>query len=254
MRNSETIASDILSCGLKKGSTVLVHCSLRSLGIENAAESLLEGLLLALGEAGTLLVPALSFSTVSAAQNFFDIKTTPSCVGGFTEYFRTQPGVIRSLHPTHSVCGIGKNTKEILSKHHLDNTPCGPESPFAKVRDLGGKIVFIGCGTKSNTSMHGVEETLNPYPPYLFSKSIRYIVKDMDGRTSEYDCLRHGFNGFAQRYDRIEPLLSSSEISKGKVLNADIVIMDAAAVWSKGLDALQKDNLSFVEKNRKMSK
>ena len=248
MRNSETIASDILSCGLKKGSTVLVHCSLRALGIENTAESLMEGILLALGEAGTLLVPALSFSTVSAAQNVFDIKTTPSCVGGFTEYFRTHPGVIRSLHPTHSVCGIGKNAKEILSKHHLDNTPCGPNSPFAGVRNARGQIIFIGCGTKPNTSMHGVEETLNPYPPYLFSESIRYILKDMDGRTSEYDCLRHGFNGFAQHYDRIEPLLSSSEISKGKVLAADTVVMDAAAVWKKGLDALQNNNIFFVKK------
>lgn len=250
MHNSETIALSLRELGIGKGSVVLVHSSLRSLGIEDAAQSLMQGLLLAVGEEGTLLVPALSHATVNAAQNFFDIKTTPSCVGAFTEFFRTQPGVKRSLHPTHSVCGIGKNAKEILSTHHLGNTPCGPESPFAKVRDIGGNIVFIGCGTKSNTSIHGVEETLKPYPPYLFSESIRYTIKDYDEKCTEYDCLRHGFNhfGYAQRYDRIEALLSPSEISRGKVLDAATVVMDAAAVWKKGLEALQKDNLFFVEK------
>lgn len=248
MDNCEAIAADIRKLGVQKGSTILVHSSLRSLGIENAAESLMQGLMLAIGEEGTLLIPALSFATVNAAQNFFDVKTTPSCVGSFTEFFRTQPGVVRSIHPTHSVCGIGRNAKEILSTHHLGNTPCGPESPFAKVRDLGGKIVFIGCGTKSNTSMHGVEETLTPYPPYLFSKSIRYILKDHDGKTLEYDCLRHGFKGYAQRYDRIEPLLSRDEITRGKVIEADTIVMDADAVWKKGLEALRKDNLFFVEK------
>jgi len=250
MKTPDMIASALSACGLKKGSTALIHCSLRALGIEDAAKSLLEGLLLALGEDGTLLVPSLSFSTVNAEQNFFDIKTTPSCVGAFTEYFRAQPAAIRSLHPTHSVCGIGKNAKEILSKHQLDNTPCGPNSPFAALRNIGGQIIFIGCGIKSNTSMHGVEETLTPYPPYLFSESIRYILKNAEGRTSDYDCLRHGFNnfGYAQRYDRIEQLFSPSDIPKGKVLDAETVIMDAPAVWSKGLAALKKDNLFFVEK------
>ncbi|OGV35034.1 MAG: hypothetical protein A2020_10910 [Lentisphaerae bacterium GWF2_45_14] len=246
----EIIALGLSACGLKQGDTTLVHCSLRSLGIENAAESLLEGLLRILGEDGTILVPSLSYMTINAEQNFFDINSTPSCAGGFTEYFRKCPGVERSLHPTHSVCGLGKHACAVLSKHQLDNSPCGPNSPYAALRDCGGKIIFIGCGIRPNTSMHGVEETLSPYPPYLFSESVRYILKGADGKISGMDCLRHGFKkfGYVQRYDRIEPLLSSSEMFKGKLMDAEIVVMDARAVWEKGHAALLRDKLFFVEK------
>lgn len=246
----ETIASALSACGLKYGGTVLVHSSLRSLRIENPAESLLKGILLALGENGTLLVPALSYKIITQEEKNFDINKTPSCIGVFPEYFRTYPGVLRSLHPTHSVCGLGKQAKVILSKHHFDNTPCGLNSPYAALRDCAGQIIFIGCGIKPNTSMHGVEETVYPYPPYLFSESVQYILKDNNGNTFATNCLRHDFTGYTQHYDRIEKLLLSTEISKGNIADAEIVIMDASAVWKRGKIALLKNKLFFVEKTQ----
>ena len=54
-----------------------------------------------LGEKATLLMPALSYEIVTKENPVFDQVKTPSNVGFQTEYFRTQPGVLRSVHPTH---------------------------------------------------------------------------------------------------------------------------------------------------------
>jgi len=56
------IANDLKALGLREGGVLLVHASLRSLGkVPGGAETVVRGLLHALGEKGTLLMPALSY-------------------------------------------------------------------------------------------------------------------------------------------------------------------------------------------------
>ena len=55
-------------------------------------------------------------------------------------------------------------------------------------------------------------------------------------------------SGYTQRYSRIIPLLSEAEISFGKVLEANSVLMNAQAVWEKGIDKIGDDPYYFVEK------
>ena len=101
------IKADLQELGVKNGDNLLVHSSLRSLGkVEGGAETVIRGMLEALGGEGTLLFPALSYVAVNAANPVFDVRNTPSCVGALPEYFRTRPGTVRSLHPTHSMSGI----------------------------------------------------------------------------------------------------------------------------------------------------
>ena len=162
----QKIASDLQILGVSKGETVLVHSSLRSLGpVEGGAETVVQGLLNALGEEGTLLFPALSFATVGVSNPLFDVRKTPSCVGALPEYFRQRQGTCRSVHPTHSVSGTGKKAPDLLKDHFLDETSCGENSPFRRLREEGDWILFIGCSIAPNTSMHAVEELVTP--PYL---------------------------------------------------------------------------------------
>ena len=32
----------------------------------------------------------------------------------------------------------------------MDQTPCGPNSPFRLVNEMGGHILFLGCGLNPN--------------------------------------------------------------------------------------------------------
>ena len=137
---------------------------------QGGAETVVRGLLEAIGPEGTLLMPALTYASVSPEQPVFDVEKTPCCVGAIPEHFRRRPGTRRSIHPTHSVCGIGPRAAYLLGEHHLDKTPCGPHSPFQRLREVKGQIVMLGCGIGPNTSMHAMEECFGV--PYLFRRGV----------------------------------------------------------------------------------
>jgi aminoglycoside 3-N-acetyltransferase len=243
----DRIMEDLLALGVRPGGLVLMHSSLSSLGyVPGGPESVIQGLIQALGDNGTLLLPALSYEYVGKQNPVFDVLRTPSCVGAIPEYFRLRPGTLRSVHPTHSVCAIGAQAPSMTGDHHLDHTPVGPHSPFRKVRDLGGQLLFLGCGLRPNTSMHGVEELAEP--PYLYGEMIRYRVILADGRELTLDSRHHGFQGYGQRYDCLEPLLDQeTELRTGKVLDAQVHLIEAQPMWGKALAAYRRDPLYFVE-------
>lgn len=252
--SKEQLKQDLHALGISAGDTVLMHSSYRSLGgVEGGAEGFFSAFLELLGPEGTLILPALSYESVTRQQPEFHLKSTPSCVGYLPEFFRTQvPGVIRSMHPTHSCCLLGRQAAALAADHELDDTPVGPHSPFAKLPETGGKILMLGCSLDHNTSMHGVEETAEP--PYLFDRTQRvdYVLYDGDGRKLCQHALRHSFskNGvrcYEQRYSRVVPLLSGTEASHGNVLSADSWLLSAPAVWKKGHQKLLEDPFYFVE-------
>lgn len=243
----ERIAEEAAALGVRRGGVLLVHSSLRSLGhVPGGAETVVRGLLDAVGPDGTLLMPALSYATVHARQPVFDMRRTPSCVGAITEWFRTRAGAMRSVHPTHSVCGVGPLADAVLGRHHLDETPCGANSPFRAVRDRGGQILFLGCGLRPNTSMHGVEELVEP--PYLFGCEVTYRMAMRNGVETRLTCRRHGFDGWAQRYERIGAWMGEPDLKVGKVLEATVHLLDARAFWTCAERALRRDPFCFVER------
>jgi aminoglycoside 3-N-acetyltransferase len=193
-----------------------------------------------------LLLPALSYLHVTRANPAFDVRATPSNVGIIPETFRLMPGVMRSVHPTHSVCGIGPLAVEILEPHIQDSTPCGLFSPFHILPRLKGQILMLGCGLEPNTSMHAIEELI--VPPYLFSPPIQYHLTLSNGQVVEKTYTPHNFNGYAQRYDRVEHILSAPALRTGMVLAAQAHLIEATALWEAVLDALRRDPLAFVDK------
>lgn len=243
---TEQMAVDFANLGIRERGVLLVHSSLRSLGnIDGGAETVICALLEVLGKYGTLLMPALSYRTVTSEQPYFDVRTTPSCVGALTEYFRQRKGTQRSIHPTHSVCGVGALANELLGGHENDTTPCGPNSPFHKLPHHNGQIMFIGCGLRPNTSMHAIEELSEP--PYLYSDILDYTVMDQHGEVSTMSIRRHNFNGWLQRYDRLAQILNRSFVREGKVLDADCYLVESPAMWTAAHQKLKSNPLFFVD-------
>ncbi len=241
------IAADLQRLGVRPGGVLLVHSSLSSLGyVLGGPETVIRGLLQALGPEGTLLIPALSYEHVTSKAPFFDVRRTPSNVGAIPEAFRKRAGTGRSIHPTHSVCSVGPRTGELLGDHDLDSTPCGEHSPFRKLRDVGGQILMLGCGLRPNTSMHGIEEL--SAPPYLFGPQLTYVLTYADGHSIEKEYTTHGFDGWAQRYDRVAEVLETPALKHGPVLKAQAHLIYAPALWEAVHAALKRDPLRFVER------
>jgi aminoglycoside 3-N-acetyltransferase len=241
--DAASLADDLRAIGLRQGDSVLVHSSYRSLGADHP-ETIIQALTRAIGDAGTLLLPALSYRQTPPTVH--STLATPSCVGFLAEYFRTRPGTQRSIHPTHSACAIGARVDELLGDHGQDTTPCGPRSPFHKLLHCGGKILMLGCGLRPNTTMHAIEEYARP--PYLFGEPLAYTITDAAGNTFTKVYTPHNFAGFVQRYDRAAALLDDRQLAVGRVGKAPAHLIDAHALYQRALAQLRCDPFFFVDR------
>jgi len=250
------IHEELRALGVEKGDCLFVHSSFKSLGkIEGGAKTLIDAFLSYLGEDGTLLFPGFSWDSVTRENPVFDYYQTPTCVGYLPEYFRTQvQGVVRSMHGTHSCCAVGKYAEELVKDHEKDDTPVGKHSPLYKLWEMGGKVLFIGCSSNHNTTMHGVEELFGAVYCINTSAPVEYSLTDRNGKEMKRINYRHNFiwNGehVEQRYARLETLLSDTEMKKGKLLEADCTLMQSRGIWERGLEKLKADEWFFVDAKR----
>jgi aminoglycoside 3-N-acetyltransferase len=237
------LTGQLRDLGLRAGDAVMVHSSFKSLGIRDP-ETVILALLDVLGDRGTLMMPALSY--LQDPPTVHDTRSTPSCVGYLAEYFRRRPGTVRSVHPTHSVCAPGGAAAEWLGDHILDDTPCGPHSPFSKLALRGGKILMLGCGLEPNTTMHAVEEHIRP--PYLFGPPLTYTITDGRGNTFRKDYIPHDFRGVVQRYDRVDGILDGEALRTGAVGNGKAYLFRSDLLFEAALEKLSGDPWYFVDR------
>ena len=236
--------TDMRNLGIKPNDTLLVHSSLKSLGrVEGGAEMVVQALIESLPE-GTLMMPSLSWEAVNKDNPFFSVLNTPSCVGIIPETFRKHPCVCRSINPVHSVCAYGKNAEKLTLRHYMDRTPVGENSPFRLLANCQGKIMMLGCGLEPNTFMHGVEEAAN-LPYVLEDRPTKILIEDHAGNKSEVFYYMHDFQGIIQRYDRVSECLN---IKTGKILDADVFVMDAFDLWTAASKKISEEPWFFVDR------
>ena len=159
--NKQQLKDQLKSMGLKGDETILIHSSMKSIGeVDGGADTVLDAWMEYFKD-GLLLLPTHTWKTVNADNPVYNPQTTPSCVGLLTNMFMKRDGVIRSLHPTHSMAGYGKNAAEYLAGEEYNNTPCTPGGCYDRLKEVGGKVLLVGVGHERNTYIHSVEEVLN---------------------------------------------------------------------------------------------
>jgi len=241
----EDFTGQLGSLGLNKGDVVLMHSSMKALGTQKTPLEFISDILNVIGPDGTLLVPALSFDNVNEKQPHFSVLKTEPCIGLIPRTFFHMDKVVRSVHPTHSVCAYGKLAREITCDHYKDETPVGSNSPFMKLPDYNGKILFAGDVVKCCTFMHGVEEIIGT-PFTLKKERTRYLIEDEDGIVTERDMFGHYFAGYKQEYQKIKDILQYPDIKTGKVVQADCFLFEAAALREAALEKMKEDIFYFV--------
>ena len=60
-----------------------------------------------------------SYPDAAGVAPLYDFEETPSVVGAITNYFWKQPGVERSLHPSHSIAYRGPNAVTFVADHNF---------------------------------------------------------------------------------------------------------------------------------------
>ena len=251
MTSFQILCRDMTAIGICPGDVLIVHSSLSSMGyVEGGAETVIAALRAVLGEEGTLLFPAFSYRT-AYVDSSFSLNETPVCVGKIPETFRTMPGVRRSFHPTHSVCGIGKYAEELLGDHGLDDTPMGPHSPYRKLPAYNGKILMLGCSLASNSFMHGMEEAAGV--PYVLREHHFFRMTDRDGNVCEKGIRRHNFTRpegtIHQRYIRTTDVLdeAAGDYRRGEIHGAPSVLMMTPVLEKKAVAKMKEEPYYFID-------
>ncbi|KQO12067.1 aminoglycoside N(3)-acetyltransferase [Paenibacillus sp. Leaf72] len=170
------IVQDLRRLGVREGDSVLVHASLSRLGwVCGGPQAMVQALMQAVGDEGTLIMPAQSgdwsdpaewgnppvpeewYETIYRELPAFDPALSPTRgMGRIAELFRTFPATVRSAHPQVSFCANGKYAELITSEHML-SPQFGMASPLGKLYGLGAKVLMLGTGYESCTSFHLAE-------------------------------------------------------------------------------------------------
>jgi len=200
------VTDALRAVGIQKSGIVLVHsdaiiaAQFPPMSAEERVEQLIAAIQAAVGESGTLVMPAFSYSFAKGKP--FDVLHTPSVVGMVSERFRTLPDVCRSSDPLFSLACRGPLAQELCA---IPIGECfGPKSAFAALHRMNAQIVDLGCSlSRGGTFVHYVETVRGVDYRYnkIFSGalvspsgeahecSVTYNVRDLT-RNSERDFRR----------------------------------------------------------------
>lgn len=147
--------------GLNRGDEVLFYVSLAMLGLGEGVTSqdAMNALFLdcareVLGPEGTMFIPTYSYSLCRG--EVYDSGSTPGTIGPFPEFFRAQPGVIRSEDPILSVCAQGPAAEEVF--RDLPPTSYGHGCVYDRLAQRKAKICCVGLRLNWATFRHFIEE------------------------------------------------------------------------------------------------
>lgn len=206
---------DLHSLGVQPGMLLMVHTSISALGfLAGGPETVLGALRAAVGETGTLVLPAFHWQNsepahwsdppvpeswweaLRAETAPFDPLTSPIDpeLGHIPALFKQLPGVLRSAHPSVSWCAQGPLAEDVTREHALalgmdDNSPLG------RCYDLDASVLSLGC--KRTTILHLAESRSAWAKRHLRTSGLRMLV-DGDSRWVEYETVDDTDKDFEQ--------------------------------------------------------
>jgi len=250
----QDIVRDLKKAGINAGESLLVHSSLSKIGyVEGGAKTVVEALLEVVGESGNLLMPTspnngLQLEYIETL-DVFDVAKDKSKLGSISEYFRCLQHSIRSAHPTEPVSCIGPDAVYFTGDHFGSLTPYTAESPFYRVSEKEGKILYLGvtldnAGTNLHTMEDAVKEFKYPiYYPELFEVNVRFpdgVIRKMKTKVHnpEQSALR--------KCDELISLFQAKGIlEEVKIGEARALVVDAKRMLSCMIEEYEKNGVTM---------
>jgi aminoglycoside 3-N-acetyltransferase len=200
MHTEATFAEDLRRLGVPDGGVLIVHSGYRALGdVAGGPEAVARALVVAVGEAGTVLAPAFTTDLIDpstwpeppppaerarlmAAMPLFDPeRSPPHKMGAVVQALWRLSSTRRSRHPVTSWIALGPSAEELLQDHPLDD-PEGIDGPVGRAWRADANILMLGVDHDANTTVHLAESLLDM--PHLYALPDRYPVIGPDGERS----------------------------------------------------------------------
>ncbi|MCI5723630.1 MAG: AAC(3) family N-acetyltransferase [Erysipelotrichaceae bacterium] len=172
----ENFIQALKSLGITGNQILEVHTQMSAFGyVVGGARTIVDGLMELCADGGTILMPSqVSDNSEPADWEYPAIEPTlykevrnaipaydPNYsdvhyMGSVVENFRLREGVVTSNHPRYSYCAWGRYAR-LLCNHQSMHFPLADESPTARLYELKGYVLLIGCDFDSTTCMHLAE-------------------------------------------------------------------------------------------------
>ncbi len=173
-----SLVQEFRALGVSAGDLLMVHASLRALGlarsqgVEEGAELLFAALSEAVSPSGTLMMilgseyPLDEVNQRPIAEraallegtepfHYLEAGVLPE-VGWTAEAFRRRPGTVVSKNPSGRFAASGAQATELLRDQPW-NDYYGPGSPLEKLCEWGGKVLRLGASPDTTTVLHYAE-------------------------------------------------------------------------------------------------
>ena len=233
--------------GLISGDVLLVHSSYKSFGgVEGGPQTVIDAIRSILTDGGTLIVPTFNYDFCDGKS--FDIKKTSSKMGIISELVRTDSNSKRTLDPVFSFAILGKHRDylaDLKSEHSF-----GPDSIFAKLRELDAKIMIIGLTyNESMTFFHHIEE--------IQGCDYRYF-KEFKGTITNYDDVKQDGKivlfvrdierGVQNAVDKMGSIMEQEGIVKNTIIGeSEIKIMNVNEVYKRTTEEMKKNPYILIK-------
>ncbi|MEE2000425.1 AAC(3) family N-acetyltransferase [Alkalimonas sp. MEB108] len=189
--SQQKLEQQLLSLGVAQGDTIFLHSSLKSLGyVTGGPAAVIAALQNAVGIQGNILLPAYYLpggtieNTCKLSDYCFDLRIHGTNMGRLPETFLATKGVMRSLHPTHSVAAWGKDAKFLTEAHHKATSVFGKGSPWQRFSALPkAKVLGLGISMGPVTFYHLLEDTLgDKFPLSVWQQEHLLRCVDSEGK------------------------------------------------------------------------
>ena len=234
MYTKDDLTNDLKNMGLKQTDTIMVHSSMKAIGpVDGGADTVVDVFMEYFKE-GLFMTPTHTWAQMSEEYSLFDPSTEPACVGIIPNIFRQREGVVRSLHPTHSIAAYGPRAASYIEGEENVKTPCQPGGCWSRLLEEEAKILMLGCTHIRNTFIHAVEELLD-VPERLTEKPVDFQIKMPDGSIKEVSVHRH-YNRLqphiSEEYDKLMQAYYDCDAAKlVKFGDADCILCDAKKIY-----------------------
>lgn len=247
----ETLKDQLRAMGLVGTDAIMVHSSMKSIGnVEGGADTVVNAFMEFFAE-GLFMTPAHTWKQMSAEYNVFDPDAEPACVGIIPNIFLKRSGVVRSLHPTHSVAAFGPGAVEYVQGEECVNTPCAPGGCWDRLRDVNAKILLIGVTHARNTFIHGIEEVFD-VPERFTAKPTKFQIKMPDGTMKAVQMYRHYNPKMAHISEAFDKMLDgyfeTGAAKKVKFGDAECILCDAVKLFDVTGKILLKESNCFIDR------
>lgn len=247
----EDLIKQLEEMGLGTTDAVMVHSSMKAIGdVEGGAETVLDAFTAYLND-GLFMTPAHTWKQMSETYCIFDPQTEPACVGIIPNLFLKREGVVRSLHPTHSIAAIGKKAAAYVAGEENVHTPCAKGGCWDRLREIDAKILLIGVTHARNTFIHSIEEVFD-VPERFTEKPTGFFVKMPDGTLKPVEMYRH-YNPhtahISEEFDKmLEGYFETGAAKRVRFGNADCILCDARKLFVVTEKILVREPNCFIDR------